>query len=185
MKLFLLGVVATLLVVVLGAFLYLRMGYLDMRADAAPSRFESQWAMRFLDASVDRRAPDQTSPIEASDANLIEGIKLYKTHCAMCHGAPGHPEKSFGHPFNPPAPQFMEEAPDMSEGENDYIIQHGVRWTGMPAWGATLSDKQIWTLTTFLSHMEKLPPDAEQEWQKPHVAPHGGTNDMPGDGGPK
>jgi len=167
MKYFLSGVLVTAFVAGFGIFLYLKMGYLNMRCDMAPSSIESRWAMHFLDASVDRRAPEEKNPVEASEANLAAGMKLYKTHCAMCHGAPDHPEKAFGHPFYPPAPQFMEDAPDMSENQNYYIIKHGVRWTGMPAWGSVLSDQQVWTLTTFLSHMEKLPPSVQQEWQKP------------------
>jgi mono/diheme cytochrome c family protein len=185
MKPYLLGVLATLLLLVFVAFLYLKLGYLDMRADVGPSSLESRWAMTFLDASVDRRAPERSSPVEARESNLIEGIRLYKTNCALCHGAPGHPEKSFGHPFYPPAPQFMEEAPDMPENQNYYIIKHGIRWTGMPAWGNVLSDQQIWTLITFLSHMEKLPPSVQQEWQKAPVSSQGVMNGMPVHGGAK
>ena len=166
MKQFIFGVLVTVVVGAFGAFLYLKMGYLNMRADIAPSSFESTWAMHFLDASVDRRAPEEKSPVEASDANLMEGMKLYKLNCAMCHGAPAHPEKAFGHPFYPPVPQFMEDAPDMAENQNYYIIKHGIRWTGMPAWGSVLNDQQIWTLTTFLSHMEKLPPAVEEKWKE-------------------
>lgn len=141
MKYFVLGVLATVLIGAFGTFLHLKMGYLNMRADIAPSSFESRWAMDFLDASVDRRAPEQKNPVGASESNLIEGIRLYKANCAMCHGAPGHPEKTFGHPFYPPVPQFMEEAPDMTENQNFYIIKHGIRWTGMPAWGRVLNDQ--------------------------------------------
>ncbi len=167
MRKFFLGVIVTLAVLGGGAYLYLRMGYLDLRADLQPSAFEKRNAMAFMDASTDRHAPDQKNPVEPTEANLIEGVKLYKTYCAACHGAPDHPEKKFGHPFYPPAPQFMEEAPDMPENQNFYIIQHGVRWTGMPAWKNTLSNEEIWKLVAFLSHMDKLPPAVEEEWKKP------------------
>lgn len=60
----------------------------------------------------------------------------------------------------------MEEKPDMTENQNFYIIEHGVHWTGMPAWGNTLSDEEIWKLVTFLSQMGKLPPSAEPAWQQ-------------------
>ena len=55
----------------------------------------------------------------------------------------------------------------MPENENYYIIQHGVRWTGMPAWKATLTDVQIWQLVTLLSHFDKLTPEIKQEFKKP------------------
>jgi mono/diheme cytochrome c family protein len=181
MKQFLWGVVITLIALGLGAFYYLGKGYLNTRADSAPSKFETHWAMHFLDASVDRHAPHESSPVPATQANLLEGVKLYKANCAHCHGAPGHPEKEFGHPFYPPAPNFTEEAPDMPENQNFYIIKHGVRWSGMPAWESVLSDEQIWELTTFLSHLNKLPPAVQEEWN----TPVGLTSGPPEKSGPK
>ncbi len=181
MKRFLWGVLVTLIVLGLGVYVYLKMGFLNTRADAGPSRFETRLAMSFLDASVDRNAPKENGALEAKQENLIAGMKLYTTNCARCHGAPGHPEKQFGHPFYPPAPNFLEEAPDMAANENFYIIKHGIRWTGMPAWGSALSDDQIWELTTFLSHMNKLPPAVQQEWTK-SVEPASGS---PKKSGPK
>ncbi len=168
MRNFFLGIVVTLAVLAGGAYSYLRMGFLDLRADLHPSAFEKHQAMSFMDACTDRHAPDQKNPIQPTETNLLDGMKLYRDHCAMCHGAPDHPEKKFGHPFYPPAPQFMvmEDMPDMPENQNFYIIRHGVRWTGMPAWRNTLNDGEIWKLVTFLGHMDKLPPSVEEEWKK-------------------
>jgi mono/diheme cytochrome c family protein len=53
----------------------------------------------------------------------------------------------------------------MPEHQNFYIIEHGVRLSGMPAWGKILNQQQVWQLTTFLSHMDKLPPDVEAQWR--------------------
>jgi mono/diheme cytochrome c family protein len=55
---------------------------------------------------------------------------------------------------------------DDPEGLSYWRIEHGIRWTGMPSWKATLSEQQIWTLALFLKHMDKLPPAPEQAWQK-------------------
>jgi hypothetical protein len=38
--------------------------------------------------------------------------------------------------------------------------------TGMPSWNGSLTDEQIWTLTLFLKHMDKLPPGAQSEWSQ-------------------
>jgi mono/diheme cytochrome c family protein len=104
---------------------------------------------------------------------LRESIKLYREHCAACHGDPAAPERILGQSFYPPAPQFMTDMPDMPANQNFYIIKHGIRMTGMPAWGKLLSDDQIWRLTTFLSEMGKLPPSINQEWE--HGEKTGGT----------
>jgi hypothetical protein len=115
MKGFLIGVISTLVVLVGGAFLYLRMGYLNTRADIRPSAFESGLAMSFLDASTDRHTRPQENPISPTEANLLAGMKLYQQNYATCHNAPGEADGSFGLHFYPPVPQFTEEAPDMPE----------------------------------------------------------------------
>ena len=167
MKKFLLGVVVSPLVLALGAFLYLKMGYFNMRADIEPSRVEARWAMSFRDASVDRRAPDVKSPVAASPENLLEGMKLYQDNCALCHGAPESSNEELVPLFYPRPPNFIKEAPDMPEYQNFYIIRHGVRWTGMPAWRGVLSDEDCWKLATFLAQMKELPPAVQQEWEHP------------------
>ena len=50
----------------------------------------------------------------------------------------------------------------MPENQNFYIIRHGIRWTGMPAWKQTLNETQTWQVVTFLSNVEKLPPTAKK-----------------------
>ncbi len=159
MRNFFIGVAATLAVLIGGSYLYLRMGFLNSRADLQPSAFEKRNPMAFMDASADRHAPDEKNPIQPTEANLTDGVKLYKTHCAACHGAPDHPERQFGHPFYPPAP-------DMPENQNFYVIPHGVRWTGMPAQKNTLRNDEIWKLVTFLDRTDKLPPAVEEEWKR-------------------
>jgi mono/diheme cytochrome c family protein len=140
---FFLGVLVTLIVLLGGGYIYLRLGFLSFRADQKLSSIEKSVAMSFVDASIDRHAPEQKNPVQPTEPNLIAGVSLYKDNCAACHGAPSHSEEKFGHPFYPPAPQFMKHAPEMPEYENFYIIQHGSRWTGMPAWKNTLSTQRL------------------------------------------
>jgi predicted outer membrane protein len=58
----------------------------------------------------------------------------------------------------PRAPQFVEDAPDMPENQNFYIIQHGICLSGMTAWKQALSVRESWQVVTFLSRMDKLQP---------------------------
>ena len=53
----------------------------------------------------------------------------------------------------------------MPENQNFYIIQHGVRLSGMPAWKQVLSEQETWQVTTFLSHMDKLPVPVSEAWK--------------------
>jgi mono/diheme cytochrome c family protein len=162
---FFLGVITTLVLIALGLAIFPRLGFLSFNADEQPSATESKLAMDAMDASIKRRAPGMTNPVQPTEANLLEAMKTFKMNCAGCHGDPGAPEPVLGKSFYPPAPQFLKDPADMPPNHNFYIIKHGIAWTGMPAWGHTLSDDQIWKLTTFLVQMDKLPPGVDQEWK--------------------
>jgi mono/diheme cytochrome c family protein len=176
MKVFM-GCVIALSLIAVGTYVFLDLGLFSFRADQTPSKFEQKYAMQVLDASTKRHAPDTRNPIPATDANLIEASKVYKANCASCHGDPEDPKPVLGSSFYPPAPRFLEDAPDMPENENFYIIKHGIRFTGMPGWGNVFSDDQIWKLSAFLSQMGKFPPSIEQEWKKGKNAAKIGNSD--------
>jgi mono/diheme cytochrome c family protein len=167
MKAFLFGIILTLFVLASGGYFLLKSGRVSFNADQAPSATERHLAMSAVDASTERNAPEQKNPVPTDEADLIAGAQLYLNHCAGCHGLPSNPESPFGRSFNPPVPAFFKEAPDMPENQNFYIIQHGIRWSGMPAWSKTLNDGQIWQLVTFLSNVQKLPPSVLKELAPP------------------
>jgi len=163
MKAFLFGVMLTLFVLIAGGYFLLKSGRVSFSADQQPSAVEEHVAMSAVDASTERNAPEMKNPLEADEGNLVAGAELYLVHCAGCHGVPENPESQFGRSFNPQVPAFFKEAPDMPENQNFYIIQHGIRWSGMPAWKNTLNETQTWQLVTFMSNVQKLPPAALKE----------------------
>jgi mono/diheme cytochrome c family protein len=163
MKGFILGIVATLAAIFLAGLIIVKTGLLNFSADQPVSDTETHLAMSAVDASTDRHAAELKNPLPANEGTIVSGADLYMNHCAGCHGVPSNKDSVFANSFNPPAPVFFKDAPDMSENQNFYIIQHGIRWTGMPAWGKTLTDTQIWQLVTFLSNIEKLPPAATKK----------------------
>jgi mono/diheme cytochrome c family protein len=165
MRSFLLGFIAAVLTVLLAEFLWVRLGFVDPRADVPESVLERRVAMSSLDASLDRHAAVTKNPVAATDDNLLAGMKSYQTNCAACHGDIHQPHAALADAFYPRAPQFMEDAPDMLESQNFYIIQHGVRLSGMPAWSSSLNEQEMWQLTTFLSHMDKLTPQLSEQWK--------------------
>ena len=162
---FLLGFAVAIVVVLTAGFCYVRFGFVDPRADLSVSWLENKVAMPALDAAVDRRAPEVHNTLPATDANLIFGMKIYQSNCAGCHGDILHSHTAFGDAFYPRAPQFVEDAPDMPDNQNFYIIQHGVRLSGMPAWKGALSEQETWQVTSFLSHMDKLSSQVSAEWK--------------------
>jgi thiosulfate dehydrogenase len=163
MRSFLLGILATIVALFVIALIVFKTGRIDFSADNPPSDTEKHLAMSAVDASTGRRAPEVKNPLPANEATLVSGADLYMNHCAGCHGLPSNRDSVFANSFNPPVPVFFKDSPDMPENQNFYIIQHGVRWTGMPAWNKTLNDTQIWQLVTFLGNIEKLPPAASKK----------------------
>ena len=164
---FIAGVVATIVVAFICAYALLKSGLIPANADAKPGGLELWAAGTSLEASLRSQAPRQANPIPLTSTNLISGITLYGQHCAICHGtAAGDPSASpVAKGLYPAPPQLATDGvEDDPEGVSYWKIKHGIRLTGMPSWGLTLNDQQIWTLALFLKHMDKLPPDARRVW---------------------
>jgi mono/diheme cytochrome c family protein len=165
MRNFVVGFVIAAVLLLGGSYLYARLGFVDPGADIPVSTWEANQAMAVLNSSIDRRAPETKNPVAADEANLTAGMKLYQSNCAGCHGDVNHAESPLADAFYPRAPQFQHDAPDMPDNENFYLIKHGIRWSGMPAWKQLMTDQQIWQVCVFLDHMNKLPPDIGQQWR--------------------
>jgi len=169
MRGFLTGFVVAILVALIGGYLVLRSGFIPANADAQPGQLETWAANTSLDATLAREAPTIPNPVALTDENLIAGVDLYAQHCAICHGtAKGEASASpVAQGEYPPPPQLATDGvEDDPEGVSFWKISHGIRWTGMPSWKASLTERQIWTLALFLRHMDKLSPAAEQAWQQ-------------------
>lgn len=164
---FIAGVIASILIAAIIAYAVLKSGLIPANADANPGGLELWAAGTSLDATLRKEAPRGPNPVALNDANLIEGVNLYGQHCAICHGtAAGESSASpIAKGLYPAPPQLAAEGvEDDPDGVSYWKIKHGIRLTGMPAWGRSLTDRQIWTLALFLKHMDKLPPDAQRAW---------------------
>lgn len=169
LKSILLGVVLTLAIALIGAYVLVRSGLIPANADAQPGRLETWMARTSLDATLRRNAPKDQNPVALTDQNLTNGVHLYAQNCAVCHGsAKGVASASpIAKGLYPKPPQLATDGvEDDPEGYSFWKIKHGIRLTGMPSFGYSLSDQQIWTLALFLKHMDKLPPAVQQAWQQ-------------------
>ena len=107
MRNFILGIIATLLLLFLGGLVIATLGFFPTNADSSPPKMESRIAMSAVDASMERHAPRLTSPVPPTDDNLIDGMKIYTMNCAGCHGNLDNKPNRFGQSFYPPAPQLV------------------------------------------------------------------------------
>lgn len=162
---FLLGVIVTLLVLILGGLGFAMLGLFPTPANVPPPHLERRIAMGAVDASTERHAPHVTNPLAPTDQNLEDGMKLYTMNCALCHGGLDRKPSTLGNSFYPPVPNLVSDPPDDPEWHLFYTIRTGIRYTGMPAWDKTLPEQDIWKITMLLSHLEKLPPAVQDYWK--------------------
>ncbi len=156
MKSFILGFLGTIMFFLGGLIGYLRLGAADVRADVNAPAWQSELIHFVVHASVKRSAPKVQNPLSHTDDDLIAGGKLYLDGCAGCHGRPDRPHRARVLFIPPPA--FAHVGTQYSEPELFWIIKHGIRRTGMSAYGSFYSERQIWTLVEFVERMKDLPP---------------------------
>ena len=166
MKNFILGGITAVAILGLGGLAFALLGLVNTDADRTPGKTETWLATNAMDASMQRHAAHVNNPVPATDANLIDGLKVYTMACAECHGGLDKKPAPFGKQLYPPAPQLIIDPVDDPEWHIFYAIKHGVRNTGMPAWNGASSDEDMWKVTAFLSRIEKLPPAVQEHWKK-------------------
>jgi mono/diheme cytochrome c family protein len=138
-------------------------GLVDFSASTPPGRFEERLATFALNRSIERHAPKVTNPLARSPAAVAAGLALFRTHCVDCHGAPGVDPTEAGASLNPPAPGLtLARVQARSDGELKWIVSNGIRMTGMPAFGASRSEEEVWQLVAALRRLPWLSPEERQ-----------------------
>jgi mono/diheme cytochrome c family protein len=162
---------------------------------AEPTRLEAAVALRLRHLSIPADLRAKTNPLAATADNLHEGMEHFADHCALCHANNGAGDTPTGRGLYPKPPVLREaRTQSLSDGELFAIIQNGIRFTGMPAFGGQggeHGDEDSWRLVIFIRHlptisdkelseMEKLnpkapdeePPTKAEEPHAPGTAPH-------------
>src|SRR5271166_1278448 len=166
------GIIVTLVVLVLVGYFSVKAGIVPANADSKPTDLERWAAKTALDAVLERDTNGLKNPIQPSDENLITGVHLYAANCAICHGASDAKPSNLAQGFYIEAPQLAKDGvEDDPEAVSFWKVTHGIRFTAMPSFAATLQDEEIWKIAMFLKQMDKLPPTVDAEWKKvPSVA---------------
>lgn len=100
--------------------------------------------------SVQRRARGiEVPPLEA-EAKIQRGFRCFQTHCVQCHGAPGVAPADFAKGLLPLPTSLSQATRDWRPAELFWITKHGIKMTGMPAWGFRLDDGALWSIVAFL-----------------------------------
>jgi len=93
-----------------------------------------------------------------SDPRMVAaGVSDYDEMCTSCHLAPGLAENEMRPGLNP-KPPTLASSPRGNAAEQFWIVKHGIKMSGMPAWGITHSDAEIWNIVAFLQKLPSLSP---------------------------
>jgi mono/diheme cytochrome c family protein len=148
-----------LVVIVVGFFfLFIYSGFYDIAA-SSPHSPVVKWIFTTIKVqSVHRYAHKVPLLQNQTETDFKEGFGFYDQTCIICHAAPGIGESDISKGLNPDPPEFAKGLPDWSEDEIFWVVKHGLKMTGMPAFGPTHSDKELAAVTRFLSRLPKMSP---------------------------
>jgi thiosulfate dehydrogenase len=168
MKNLLIGFLVGVVILPLFSWLYFRFGYAPVATAESPMPFEKNLAHMALHARIEKEAP-KTVPIAATNDNYMAGVHIYRTHCAVCHGLPGQTGSATSKGMFPRPPELFKGhgVTDDPAGETYWKVNNGIRLTGMPAYGSSLSKDEMWQVSLLLANADKLPPQVLEALQKP------------------
>jgi mono/diheme cytochrome c family protein len=137
--------------VMLGALL------LACTAHKRPSRAETTLANTAKDVVIPIEAGMKKNPLPETDEVSSQGRQVFLASCALCHGADGRGETPIGLNMYPPAMDMTSpHVQHWSDAELFWIIENGVRLTGMPSWQSSISEDDTWKLARFIHNLPRL-----------------------------
>lgn len=155
-RLFALLIVLTVAIAVAGVWYVVNSG---VSAREQPGRFEELVARGVRTMAIAKRARTLTNPVAKSDEAVADGRAHFADHCASCHANDGSGDTEMGRGLWPKAPDLrLPATQQLSDGELFWIIENGIRFTGMPAWGngTKEGEEASWRLVHFIRRVPAL-----------------------------
>jgi mono/diheme cytochrome c family protein len=126
-------------------------------ANKPPSEGETTLANAAKDVTIPLQAGKMKNPLPETDEVVSQGQEVFLGSCAQCHGADAHGDTNVGRNMAPPAMDLSSaHVQHWSDAELFWIIQNGVRLTGMPSWKSSISDNDTWKLALFIHKLPRL-----------------------------
>jgi mono/diheme cytochrome c family protein len=145
-------------------------------ADKHPSQEETDLANAAKDVAIPLEAGKKTNPLPDTDEVVSQGREVFLGSCAQCHGADGRGDSDLGRSMAPPAMDLTSShVQHWSDAELFWIVQNGVRLTGMPAWRSSISENDTWKLARFIHSLPRL--DASSTATAPQAQAVNSTQD--------
>ena len=159
---FLLGILFTVAVAMVGIFVVVTSGVINIGADQA----HSPLVYNFLETARNRSIANASKSIVVPNLEKVEMISSggadYKDMCAGCHLSPGVESTDFSASLYPRPPNFTNVEvverykTDAGAKQGFWAIKHGIMASGMPAWGASHDDERMWAMVAFIRSLPEL-----------------------------
>jgi len=148
--------IALSVIVILSMGAYIYAGAFRIGADVPHTRLV-YWLMQLTrDRAVAIQSSDIHVPSDLNDPKrLLEGAGQYAAMCSGCHLAPGFEDNETHRGLYPKPPRLAIDT-GLSAAQIFWVLKHGLKMTGMPAWGATHSDEELWNITAFVQQLPTL-----------------------------
>ena len=133
--------------------------YSGLSADV-PHTQPVYWLLETIrERSVEARARDIIVPNDLKDPNRISrGAGQYADMCSGCHLAPGMKRTEISQGLYPRAPE-LRRTTTLTPEEQFWVVKHGIKMIGMPAWGVTHDDDLLWDVVAFVRKLPELTPE--------------------------
>ena len=153
---------AILVIIVGGGALLAYVRGTGLRSQATPGPLETRVARAIRSVAIPTADKTRINPLANSREASNEGLQHFARYCSLCHGNTGGGEKTpLGNGLFPKPPDLRNPlTQQLTDGEIFYIIENGVRFTGMPAFGTGVrteaGDRQTWQLVTFVRRLPSI-----------------------------
>lgn len=138
-----------------------------LSARARPSAMEEMLARNAWHLSIPSDARAMSNPLAASAENLKDARLHFADHCAICHANDGSGDAPFGRGLYPKPPDLRQpETQKRSDGELFWIIENGVRFTGMPSFASEGMSDDSWKLVLFIRYLPQLTAEERMEMSR-------------------
>lgn len=145
---FLAKLLILIILLIIAGGIWIWSGAYDIGADSPHWKVTTQVLHQLREHSIDKRTASITVPDLDKPALVAEGAEHYGSMCVGCHLAPGISKTEIRQGLYPHPPNLTRFAPDPAEAF--WVIKHGIKMSGMPAWGKTHDDQKIWAMVAYL-----------------------------------
>lgn len=136
-------------------------------AASEPHLALTRWVLEVgMDRSMERHSLGLEAPVTYTEEQIRHGFIHFNEMCVLCHTAPGMKPSEISQGMRPKPPELQKVVRELKDAETFWLIRHGIKFTGMPSFGKTHSENQIWGIVGFVKLLPDMSPQEYDRWIK-------------------